>query len=54
MLVPMTQSHIRQAQQNKTYVYIPAEYRKAFGITVETKVNIGRVGDSLVITFPGD
>ena len=50
----MVLTHIRQVQQGRTYVYIPAEYRDEFKITTDTKVNVEKIKGKLVITFPGD
>jgi nitrate/nitrite transporter NarK len=54
VLVTMVLSHIRQVQQGRTYVYIPAVFRDEFGITTETKVDVKKVNGKLVITFPSD
>lgn len=53
-LLYMVLTHIRQVQQGRTYVYIPAEYRDAFKITTDTKVNVEKGKGKLIITFPGD
>jgi len=47
-------THIRQIQQGRTYIYIPAEFRDTFKITTNTKVNIENIKGRLIITFHGD
>lgn len=44
-------THIRQIQQGRTYVYIPAKFRDVFSITTNTTVNIENIKGRLIITF---
>jgi hypothetical protein len=50
----MVATHVRQFQKGKTYVYIPSFLRKDFDITPESKPDITKVGNKIVITFSGE
>jgi len=49
----MVLTHIRQVQQGRTYVYIPAEFRDELNITTDTIVNVEKSKGKLIITFLG-
>jgi hypothetical protein len=50
----MVKTHVRQLQGGKTYVYLSSFLREDFKITPETKPDITKIGNTIVITFPGD
>ena len=52
-LLYMVLTHIRQVQQGRTYVYIPAEFRDELNITTDTIVNVEKSKGKLIITFLG-